>query len=79
MTQIIKYIAPTQTTAFDLVNHISDAGGNVCMVMNGNNPTRCVLSDYDCASKMERFCDLGVISNWAEDWDVDYFNKSMGR
>lgn len=74
---IVKYICPTKTIAFDLVEHISNAGGNVCMVMNGNNPTRCVLSDYDCAKNMERFCDLGVISNWAEDWDVEYFNKSM--
>lgn len=38
MTQIIKYICPTQTTAFDLVNHISDAGGNVCMVNERKQP-----------------------------------------
>lgn len=77
MNPVVKYICPTKAIAFDLVEHISNSGGNVCIVMNGNNPTRCVLSDYNCLTSMDRFCDLGVISNWAEDWDVDYFNKSM--
>lgn len=73
MSKIIKYVCPTQTTAFDLVNHISDAGGSVCMVMNGNNPTRCVLSDRDIG--MESFCYMGIISGFAGDRDVEYFNK----
>lgn len=73
MSDIVKYICPTKTIAFELVEKISNAGGNVCMVMSGNEPTRCLLSDYDCA----KICALGVISKRAEDWDIQYFNKAM--
>lgn len=47
------------------------------MVMNGDNPTRCVLSTYDCAIEMEDFCYCGIITQLVEDWDVEYFNKQM--
>lgn len=75
--QLTKYICSTQLSAFDLVSKISDLGGEVCMVMNGDNPTRCVLSTYNCATKMEDFCYCGIITQWAEEWDVEYFNQRM--
>jgi hypothetical protein len=77
MSNIVKYICPTQLSAFELVEHISNEGGNVCMVMNGSSPTRCVLSDYECGKNMELFCHAGVMPSCAEDWDINYFNNAM--
>lgn len=67
---LIKYICPTVTAAFDLVSDISDQGGDVCMVMNGDKPSRCVLSTFDNPSP------CGALTQEPTQWDVDYFNKA---
>lgn len=74
---IVKMICPTVTSAFDIINDIADSGGEVCMIMNGSTPSRCVLSNVDDTSNIVEKHAVGVVTCEPEQWDIDYFNKVM--
>lgn len=74
---LVKYTLPTVGSALDFVAHVSDAGCNVAMIMNGSNPTRYVLSDYECKTEMDAFCTIGALTEEPNDWDRQYFENAM--
>lgn len=67
---LIKYLCQSSLSAFDLVEHIANHGGDVCMVMSGDDPTREVLSTYDMDSSF-------IVKQDPTDFDRKYFEEKM--
>ena len=76
MNTLIKYECLTASSALDLVEHISNLGGSVCVIMRGQEPTSTVLSDYPF-NKQEHMPIQQVYTREASDWDIDYFKEQM--
>lgn len=77
MNNPVKYECITASVAFDLVEHISNLGGNVCIIMNGNTPTSAVLSDFPFNKPEHEFKKGYISTRSVTDWDVEYFQKQM--
>lgn len=76
MSTLVKYECLTASSALDLVEHISNLGGIVCVIMRGNEPTSTVLSDFPF-NKPEHMPKQYIRSMEAVDWDVNYFKEQM--
>ncbi|AUR81537.1 hypothetical protein NVP1199A_68 [Vibrio phage 1.199.A._10N.286.55.C10] len=75
---LIKYQCHTVGSALDLVAYVSDRGGNVCVVMNGFNATRTVLTDYPFSNKDdEEAARHAWHTSEPSEWDKQYFDNAM--
>lgn len=70
---IVKYECYTQDNAFNFVEHISNWGGNACIILDENNDcTSTVITDFFFDTDEKLFDDY-VCPVEPNDWDVNHF------
>jgi predicted HD phosphohydrolase len=76
MSELIKYECFTASVALDLVNHISDLDGSVCVIMRGNEPTSKVLTNHPLEKSECVFTHLAC-QRYVTKFDEHYFKEQM--